>query len=281
MFSRPVSSAPNSRSCRSVQRLVQPHMRWWLGLASFWLLFALAPGALSWKAQLLLGGLCAQRPSHTFVLDGQHLPFDARMTGIYLGSLITIGTLTVLGRARRTGRLSVGTGILLGAFVVAMAVDGFNSLLLDLGLRHLYEPQNLIRLLTGFATGVSLGTVLVMLIASSLWTSPGRNRGPAASAGEVAALTIFAIPIAALILGGGGWLFVPLTWFLIAGAVVTVSALALVSLALAQAPHGIAIRWADLESIGARAAITGILAIVSLAALRYLAEGMLGPFDAI
>lgn len=281
MFSRPVSFAPNGRSSRRVQRLVQPEMRWWLAVATFWLVFALVPGALSWKAHLLLGGLCAQRPSHSFVFDGHHLPFDARMTGIYLGSLITIGTFTLLGRARRTGRLSIGTGIVLGSFVVAMGVDGFNSLLLDLGLWHPYVPLDVIRLVTGFLTGVSLGTVLVMLIASSLWAGPGRKPGPAASAGEVAVLALVAIPVAAVITGGGGWLSAPLTLLLIAGAVLTVSALALVCLALVQAPHGIAIKWGELERTGARAALTGILAIVALAALRYFAEGMLGPFDAI
>lgn len=254
---------------------------WWLPVAVFWLLFLLAPGGLGAKAHLLLGGLCAQRPSHSFVFDGQHLPFDARMTGIYLGSLVTIATLFGLGRGHHAGRLSLATWTSLALFVAAMGVDGFNSLLVDLGRWHPYDPDNRIRLATGLLTGVALGTVLVMLVASSIWLSPARTSAPALSLPDLGRLVFVVLIMAAVLVRGGDWLYTPLTLFLVVGAVITVSALALVCTALVQAPYGLASGWPELRPYLGKAALLGISTILLLAALRLFAERMVGPLDRV
>ena len=253
----------------------------WLAVMIFWLVFAAAPGTLEHRAHLFLGGLCAQRPSHSFVFDGRHLPFDARMTGIYLGSLVTIVALAALGRTRHSGRLSPLTSLTLGLFVAAMGIDGFNSLLVDLGRWHPYEPDNRIRLATGLLTGISLGVVLILLIASSVWLGNARTPRPAASFFELCGLALLSIPFAAVVLVGNAWVFAPLTLLLTTGAVVTVSALALVCLAMIHAPYGLATRWRELSYLGAKATLVGLCAIAVLAAVRLFAERMVGPLDSV
>ena len=52
--------------------------------------FLLLPGDMAHKAHLVLQGVCAQRPSHSFLLSGHPLPVDARMTGIYLGAAASL-----------------------------------------------------------------------------------------------------------------------------------------------------------------------------------------------
>ena len=81
------------------------------------LVFLALPWSIEHKAHLALHGLCAQRPSHTYTFNGRLLPFDARMTGIYSGFLVTTSVLFAERRApvvpstlvlatRRAGRSS-------------------------------------------------------------------------------------------------------------------------------------------------------------------------------
>ncbi len=128
------------------------------------------PGAtLLDRLRALDGGICAQLPGHSFYPGGQQLPLCARNTGIYLG--FALGFLTLLGagrmRASRLPRLPVA--LLLVALVGLMAVDGFNSLFLDLGLPHLYQPQNLLRLLTGLGAGVAMVAFITPVTNALLW----------------------------------------------------------------------------------------------------------------
>jgi hypothetical protein len=57
------------------------------------------------------------------------------------------------------------------ALVGFMGVDGFNSLFLDLGLPHLYQPQNLLRLTTGLGAGVAMVAFITPVANSLLWRS--------------------------------------------------------------------------------------------------------------
>jgi uncharacterized membrane protein len=128
------------------------------------------PGAtLIERLRALDGGICAQLPSHSFFPGGQQLPLCSRNTGIYTG--FALGFLTLLGAGRiRVSRLPsrwVALGLL--ALVGVMGVDGFNSLFLDLGLPHLYQPQNPLRLVTGLGAGVAMVAFIVPVTNSLLW----------------------------------------------------------------------------------------------------------------
>jgi uncharacterized membrane protein len=252
---------------------------WWYVVVSAVVSFVVAPVSLERKSHFVLGGLCAQRPSHSFVFDGTHLPFDARMTGIYLGSFTTMTALFALGRAHDAGRVSVRSWALIVTFVVVMAMDGVNSLLVDLGRWHPYTPDNRLRLATGLLLGVGLGILLVFLLASSVWMKEARRPRPLVREAEIIGIVMVAMLVGLLVLVGGDWLLVPLTLLLLGAAIATVSALAFACLSIIQSPLGLASTWSDLAVHIPRAAGLGMIAMLVLAALRFMAEQRLGPLD--
>lgn len=121
------------------------------------------------RLRALDGGICAQIPSHSFYPAGQQLPLCARNTGVYLG--FALGFLTLLGTGRlRVSRLPrLPVALFLLGLVGFMGVDGFNSLFLDLGLPHLYQPQNLLRLISGLGTGVAMVAFITPVSNGLLW----------------------------------------------------------------------------------------------------------------
>lgn len=250
---------------------------WWYVVVPVVVSFVVAPVSLERKARFLLGGLCAQQPSHSFVFDGTHLPFDARMTGIYLGSLIAMMVLLALGRAHNAGRVSTWSWALIVMFVVVMAVDGLNSLLVDLGRWHPYTPDNRLRLATGLLLGVGLGILLVFLLASSVWTMDARRPRPLLRAAEIIGIVMMAMLVGILVLVGGDWLLIPLTLLLLGAAIATISALALACLSIIQSPFGLASTWSELAMHIPRAAGIGMITMLALAALRFMAEQKFGP----
>jgi uncharacterized membrane protein len=149
---------------------------WWLlaGLLAGYALalvgLAVLPGAtLIERLRALDGGICAQMPGHSFFPGGEQLPLCARNTGIYLGFATTFLYLAASRRLRvsRLPRLSVM--IVLGLAVLLMGVDGFNSLFVDLGLPHLYQPMNWLRLLSGLGTGTAMAAVIVPTASGLIW----------------------------------------------------------------------------------------------------------------
>jgi uncharacterized membrane protein len=143
-----------------------------LGLCYLGILAALVlvPGvSLLDRLRWLDSGICAQLPTHSFYPGGERLPLCARNTGIYLGFIITLVTLFAIGRGRAQRLPPWPIIVVLVMGVVAMALDGFNSFFLDLGLKHLYQPHNLLRLATGLATGLALASLGLPLLNRLLW----------------------------------------------------------------------------------------------------------------
>ena len=133
------------------------------------IVFLAAPWSFQVKAHALLHGICGQTPGHTLTLGGMALPLDTRCVGIYLGLLATVLMLIASGRHRSAAMPSPGAGVVLIVFLAALSVDGLNSLMTDLGKWHLYSPSNDLRLITGWMTGVAIGSVLVMVTGMTLW----------------------------------------------------------------------------------------------------------------
>ena len=148
---------------------------WKTGLLALFylgLLAALAflPGAsLLDRLRWLDSGICAQLPSHSFYPGGERLPLCARNTGIYLGYIITLITFYATGRGRAQRLPSWPIIVVLVLGIVALVVDGFNSFFLDLGLNHLYQPHNLLRLATGLATGLALASLGLPFLNRLIW----------------------------------------------------------------------------------------------------------------
>lgn len=111
-------------------------------------------------------GICAQ--SHNVISGGVQFPLCARDSGIYLGLMVTLGILALLGRLR-SGRLPpLSISLPLLTFIVAMGVDGLNSTIAELGLPALYPPRNDLRLLTGLGFGSALAVGLLLVVNQTL-----------------------------------------------------------------------------------------------------------------
>lgn len=132
--------------------------------------FLFAPWSVEAKSIAVLHGICAQRPSHSFWFGTDRLPFDARMTGIYGGFLITQCYLLVRGRFRASGIPSLPVIGALLLFVILMGLDGLNSTFNDMALFTIYQPSNLLRYATGALTGTTLAVFLWLLTSSLLWS---------------------------------------------------------------------------------------------------------------
>ena len=142
------------------------------------LLFFPGASVLS-RLQWLDSGICAQLLSHSFYPGGNRLPLCARNTGIYLGFFVTLLTLytTGKGRAQYIPRWSIA--IVLTGGIAAMAIDGFNSLLLDLHQPHLYQPDNMLRLATGLITGLALALFFLPMLNRLIWRGYNEQRSVA------------------------------------------------------------------------------------------------------
>lgn len=139
-----------------------------IGLAGALLLGLLAwPGAaLNWKMYAVVHGVCAQ--IHNVEVGGLQLPICARNTGIYSSFLVTFLMLFAIGRGRAAKLPPIPITVTLVLFILAMAADGFNSMLRDMLLPHLYTPQNWLRTLTGTGMGVAVAVLLLMVLNVSL-----------------------------------------------------------------------------------------------------------------
>jgi len=250
----------------------EPPYRYYFAPLTIFLLimgFIAAPFPLEQKAHALMHGICAQRPSHSFLVGDSTLPFDARMTGIYLGFVVAFGLLIATGRYRHAGFLSPGSLLIVLLLVGTMAIDGFNSLFTDLRMPTLYQPDNRLRLFTGMGAGVGLAVMLVMLLGMSLWRRPDLKRRAADRWWQPLGLYAAGVPLALALLTGNSMLFVPATLLLVLSATIAFSALALVSVVMVKGRENTFNTVLDLQLQIVWGAIGGVIAIASLAILRF------------
>ncbi len=238
--------------------------------------FLVAPGDVAMKTHVALHGLCAQRSSHSLQIGGATLPMDARMTGIYLGAAVTVIWLIAARRLRATGAPSVPVLAILASFVVSLAVDGFNAFLVDLRLPTLYEPSNILRIVTGVLAGTSLGVALAHLLASSIWVQGDRERAvvtrpvellvPVGASGAMALLALSDVPL----------LYAPFAVGLVVAAVGVFWLLGIVLVALLS-DRGWSCRTSgDLAPLALSSLIAAAVTVGGLSWLRFVAEQLFG-----
>lgn len=245
-----------------------------LGLSVIALL--LAPWHMQDKAMAILHGLCAQQPGHSFWLGDQRLPFDARMTGIYGGFLISQLYLLARRRLRVTEIPPLTIVITLALFVVAMGIDGLNSLFSEIDQPTLYEPSNLLRYSTGALTGTTLGVALWLLASNVLWRRRDQNRRPLVRGwGEL--LQILTLAAIFGILAGSGWpvLYTPVTLLLIVSAVMVFFTMALAFIQLVRRQETAVTSPSELAGPAVGALLTAYVVLATLGGGRFLLEGML------
>ena len=244
-----------------------------IGIVALFLAF---PASLDDKAHAALHGLCSQRPSHSFTLGEHRLPFDARMTGIYGGFLTTSAYLAFRRRYRVFGLPTIpAMGLLLGG-VALLGFDGVNSLLLDLGIWHPYEPHNELRLATGLLTGVALAVAVCFLLSTTLWRRGFAGRRVVSGVGEVGLLVGVQVPFALLVLSGLGWLYVPVAVALLVSATAVVSALALVVLTILRRRDNSYDRLTQLDAAATGSLLVGLAVMALIAGGRFWLEHWTG-----
>lgn len=258
-----------------VARRLQRIWLWPVIVALVFILLAVWPGALAVKAHDVLHGLCAQQPGHSIVIGGQMLPFDARMTGIYGGTLVTYLWLAVAGRLRRQRDPAPWVFALCIVLIAAMGLDGFNSLFEDIGVWHPYETSNTIRLITGAGAGVAIALILGWLFATSVW-SEGRHGAVVDVPRDMAPLLMGCIAYIALIETRAGWLYRPVAYLLVLSAWLTLSILVLVILVLATRRDRTFDSLEGLHVPAALALLGGLALMAALAGGRFWLEHRLG-----
>lgn len=239
-------------------------------------LFVAAPWPFAQKAHAFLHGLCAQRFSHSFLFNGQALPFDARMTGIYGGFLITFLYLLLMGRARAWNLPSRPVTALLVLFVVALAIDGTNSTLRDFGIWYPYEPANWLRLVTGLLTGISLAALLCYLLATTLWKHGDWQAATVRDVPEVGILVALQVPFALAVVSGMGILYTPISIMLILAAIGVFVAMALAVVTMLRRRDQTYRTNAELQWPLAASLVVALVMIWALAGGRFLLEWWIG-----
>ncbi|WP_025746020.1 DUF2085 domain-containing protein [Kallotenue papyrolyticum] len=180
-------------------------------------LLVLPLGTLADRLRLVVHGVCAQQ--HYLYIGGVALPLCARNSGIYAGFLATLLYLLALGRGRAAKAPPLSITLTLLAAILVMGVDGFNSLLLDLGGYNLYAPDNRLRVITGLGMGVALGVLLPLLFNLSLRYDARREQRILGSWIELAGALLVAAVLFALLFWAPAWLYYPLALFSVAGIV--------------------------------------------------------------
>lgn len=243
-----------------------------VGLAAVLLLALLAwPSApLSWKLYAVVHGVCAQ--VHNVNVGGVQLPLCARNTGIYSSFLITTLYLLALGRGRAARIPPLPVTVALGLFVVIMAIDGFNSMLRDLFLPHLYTPRNELRTLTGIGMGVALAVTILLIMNLSLRKDPDTEQRVLGGWLELGGALLVNLLTLAAIYGNVAALYWPIAWAAWLGLVGILFCVNLLVVALAMRYDNAVTHLAQLARPATVALLVTLLLLSSMSWARFWLE---------
>ncbi len=171
----PESTHPARTGASADQRRLAPSLPWLAPLllsAAVVTFFIATPGGLLKKADMVGYAVCHQIEPHSFTLAGRQLPLCARCTGTFLGALVGLFGQAFALRRRRAAEFPPPPVLaILICFTVAWVADGANSYLALLGVPHLYEPTNAVRLITGAFNGLTMSALIYPILNVSLWQS--------------------------------------------------------------------------------------------------------------
>lgn len=240
-----------------------------LGILLLALLFT--PGMpLQWKMYAVVHGICAQQ--HNIFFGDLQFPICARNSGIYISFLVTTIYLWALGRGR-AGRIPPWpiTAILI-AFVAIMAVDGFNSMFVDLGLPHLYTPRNELRTLTGLAMGMAIAVLLLLILNLTLRADVDDQQPVLQNWRELGGIMVINFLILVALYGNLGFMFWPLAFVSFIGIIGVLYAVNLLVVSLVMGYDGAVTRPAQLARPATIALVPTLVILAVLAVLRFWLE---------
>lgn len=181
-----------------------------LSVSAILLFILLQPSTLLGKADVVGYAICHRIPERSFLLGDRHFPLCARCTGTFLGAVLGLAVMLLLGRRRASSLPPVPVLAVLACFVGFWGFDGLNSYLTFFpGAPNLYEPQNWLRLTTGMLNGLALIIIVFPVFNFTLWRQPTRDR-VIKNLWELLAIMPAAALVILAILGGIDFLLYPL-----------------------------------------------------------------------
>jgi len=108
-------------------------------------------------------GACHQNPQLSFFDGSLYLPVCSRCTGIYIGFIFSIIAILIL---ERKVKISLPSFKLIIALIIFAFFMGLDSILTSL---KIIEPNNYIRLITGYLVGWFIAILLLPLKNSVIW----------------------------------------------------------------------------------------------------------------
>jgi len=225
-------------------------------------LLILTPGGLLDKADYVGYGVCHQISVRSYFFAGRQLPLCARCSGQYLGALGGLLALLALKR-RRAGMLPpAGISLLLLGFIGIWGFDGLNSYLTFFpGVPHLYEPRNILRLVTGSLQGVALISLVLPFFNVTLWADATRQRS-VANLREVGLLLLVVAAIVTLVSSEFAALLYPLALLSVGGTLMMLTLVNTMVVVIALRREGQAHGWRDTLPLFAAGLALGTLELL-------------------
>jgi uncharacterized membrane protein len=255
--------------------------RWLLagGLVVVAALFLLTPGGLLDKADHVGYAVCHQIPVRSYFFGSRQLPLCARCSGQYLGALGGLVVLVALGRGR-SGRLPpTGIALVLLGFFAVWAFDGFNSYLtLIPGMPHLYEPQNILRAITGGLQGVALIALVLPFFNTGFWART-TDVPTIARWRELGVMLLLVAAIAAALSSEINALLYPLALLIVAGTLLMLTIVNTMLVTIVLRREAQARGWPDALPLLAAGLALGTLELLAINLVRSYLTVKLGlPF---
>ena len=128
------------------------------------------PEGLLGKADAIGYAVCHRIDVRSFHLGDRPMSLCARCTGMYLGALLGLAFQGITAPRRGKYPPKRVIAILTGLFLV-FGVDGLNSFAhLFPGAPGIYEPNNILRILTGTGLGIVMAAVVYPVFSQTVWT---------------------------------------------------------------------------------------------------------------
>ncbi len=223
------------------------------------------------KMYAVVHGVCAQE--HHIALAGMTFPLCARNSGLYISFLLTIGYIWAIGRSRAGKLPPLPVSLALVAFVLIMAVDGFNSLFLDLRQPHLYTPDNRLRTLTGMGMGVSIAVIVHLVVNLSLRKNVDDQQRVLRGWGELGGILLINFLVLVAIYGNLGFMFWPLAFIAFLGITGVLYIVSLLLTSLIMGYEGKVTQLSQLAKPATVAIIPTLIMLGGMSLLRYWLEG--------
>ena len=133
------------------------------------------PSGLLGKADAIGYAVCHRIDLRSFHIGDRQVPLCARCTGMFLGALLGLCYQAYFGQ-KRSGAPPAQVIVVLVIFFFAFILDGLNSYVsLIPGIKSVYEPLNVLRLITGTGVGLVIAAALFPAFNQSVWKKIDRN----------------------------------------------------------------------------------------------------------